>query len=171
MEKFKFLEHTADMKFQAFGKSLEEAFENAALAMFNVMYDGKVAGKIKKKIKVSGKDRESLLYNFLEELLFLLDSENFFLARISKLTINKNSNNKTGNLKGREEVDSKKNKANSIANQKSENYELTAELVGDKAGDYEISLDVKAVTYNSMFVKQEKVEGKDKFICQVVVDV
>ena len=35
--KYKYLDHTADAKFQAFGKSLEEAFENAALAAFNII--------------------------------------------------------------------------------------------------------------------------------------
>ena len=80
--KYKFLEHTADIKFQSYGKSLEKAFENSALAMFNAMSDSRIKLKLKKKIKVSGKDLESLLYNFLEELLFLLDTENFFLGKL-----------------------------------------------------------------------------------------
>ena len=45
MVKFKFLEHTADAKFQAYGKNMEEAFSNAALAMFSIITDTK---KIKK---------------------------------------------------------------------------------------------------------------------------
>jgi SHS2 domain-containing protein len=93
---------------------------------------------LKKKIKVNGKDMESLLYNFLEELLFLMDSKNFFLSK-AKVKID----------------------------EKSGEHELTAELYGDKAGNYSISLDVKAVTYNSMFVRREK----GKWICQVVIDV
>ena len=40
--KFKFLAHTADRKFQAFGKTLEEVFENSALALFNIVYDEKI---------------------------------------------------------------------------------------------------------------------------------
>jgi len=135
-KKFKFLEHTADIKFQAFGKSLEEVFENSALAMFNSMYEGKVKTIKKKKIKVEGKDYENLLYNFLEELLFLFDSEGFFVGGIKKLEIEKNK--------------------------------LTATLVGDDAKNYEISIDVKAVTYNEMFVREEK---KGKWTVQVVVDV
>jgi len=134
--KFKFLKHTADVKFQSFGRSLNEAFENAALAMFMTMYKGKVKAKEKKKIKVKGKDLESLLYNFLEELLFLLDSEGFFLSSVIV------------------KIDEKK-------------LELEAEVMGDEARNYEISLDVKAVTYNEMFVKKIK----DNFVCQVVLDV
>lgn len=134
--RFKFLPHTADVKFQAFGKSLNEAFENASLAMFNTMYDGKVKSVIKKKIGVKGKDLESLLYNFLEELLFLLDSQNFFLSKIKV------------------KIDEKK-------------LELKAALSGDKAGNYKINLDVKAVTYNQMYVKKHN----NKYIVQVVLDV
>ena len=137
MEKYRFLEHTADIKFQAFGKTLDEAFENSALAMFNTMYEDKIAEKIKKKIKVSGNDFENLLYNFLEEFLVLLDSEGFFLSKIAKLTIDE------------------------------KRLKLEAELIGDKAQNYKIGLDVKAVTYNSMSVKKEK----GMWICQVVVDV
>jgi len=140
-KKFKFLEHTADVKFQAFGSSIERAFENSALAMFNSMYDGRVLRKIKKRIKVRGKDFENLLYNFLEELLFLLDSKNFFLSSC-KVKIDE------------------------------EKLKLDASLEGDKASNYKISLDVKAVTYNSMFVRQEgKTKKTKKFITQVVLDV
>ena len=39
MKKFEFLEHTADSKIRAYGKSFEEAYQNAALAMASLMYD------------------------------------------------------------------------------------------------------------------------------------
>ena len=137
MKKFKFLEHTADIKFQAFGISIEEVFENAGLAMFNSMHDGKVKEKRKVKIKAEGKDFESLLYNFLEELLVLFDSEGFFLSKIKSL-----------------KVDEKK-------------FKLEAEVVGDDAKNYEIHIDIKAVTYSEMFVKKQG----GKWIAQVVLDV
>lgn len=87
--KFKFLEHTADMKFQAFGKSLEEAFSNSAYALSEIITKDKIKSKIKKIIKVNGKDNQSLLYNFLEEFLFLIDTENLILSRIIRIKINK----------------------------------------------------------------------------------
>jgi SHS2 domain-containing protein len=135
--KFKFLEHTADIKFQAFGKNLEEVFENSALAMFNTMSNKKIKSKTKKKIKVSGKGLENLLYNFLEELIFLLDSENFFLSKINKIKINEKK------------------------------LILEAEVSGDNVKKYEIKIDVKAVTYNEMFIKNIK----NRWIAQVVLDV
>jgi SHS2 domain-containing protein len=126
MEKFIFLEHTADVKFQAFGKNLEEVFINSALAMREVLHKGKIKGKKIVKIKVKGKDIESLLYNFLEEFLFLLDSKNFIFSEISDL-----------------KIDEKK-------------FELKAEISGDDAKNYEFKMDIKAVTYHEMFVKKEK---------------
>ncbi len=87
MEKFKFLEHTADIKFQAFGKTLEVAFKNSALALSKSIYGEKIKGNIKKKIKAKGKDNERLLYDFLEELLILFDSENFLITDIKKIKI------------------------------------------------------------------------------------
>ena len=74
MEKYKFLEHTADVKFQAFGKNLEEAFTNSALATTEIMTEDKVKAKEEKTITVSASKKETLLYEFLEHLLFLVDT-------------------------------------------------------------------------------------------------
>ncbi|MCA9487518.1 MAG: archease [Nanoarchaeota archaeon] len=90
MKKFIFLEHTADIKFQAFGKSLEKAFENSAYALKKTIYSKKIKKKLIKKVSIKGKDQESLLYNFLEELIFLFDSEKFLLSKIKELKIEEN---------------------------------------------------------------------------------
>jgi len=124
--KFKFLEHTADIKFQAFGKTKEEAFANAALALANIITKDKIKDKMKKQITVSGEDDESLLLNFLEEFLFLLESENFILSKIKSPKIRKDKT------------------------------ELATELIGDKASNYELENHVKAITYNDMFIRKEK---------------
>jgi len=133
---YKFLKHTADVKFQAFGNTLNKSFANSSIAMFKTMYEGKIKNKITKKISVKGKDLESLLYNFLEELLLLLDTKNFFLSKCKvKIDVEK--------------------------------LMLKAELSGDNLKNYNMGLQVKAVTYNEMFVKKIK----DKWVCQVVLDV
>ena len=72
-KKFRFLPHTADRKFQAFGKTLEEVLKNSALALFNIIYDKKISENKKFKISVKGKDLESLMYNFLEEFLAIYE--------------------------------------------------------------------------------------------------
>ena len=81
--KFEFLEHTADIKFKAYGKNLKEAFENSASALLNTIYDKKIKSLKRKKITVSGTDLQNLLYNFLEEFLFLIDSEGFLASEIN----------------------------------------------------------------------------------------
>ena len=35
--RFEYLEHTADAKFKAFGRTLNEQFENCAYALFNII--------------------------------------------------------------------------------------------------------------------------------------
>src|SRR3989338_6010469 len=80
--KFEFLEHTADIKFRAYGKTLNEAFEGAVDAVSYFLARGeKIAPKKGRVINVSADDIESLLYKFLEETIFLLDAENFITAK------------------------------------------------------------------------------------------
>lgn len=123
--KYKFLEHTADAKFQAFGKTLEEAFSNAALAMFNVITDTEnVEAKIEKKISVKSESKEAMLYDFLAELLVLLDSEPFLLHEVKSLKIK--GDKLTAIVSGDKDIDK-----------------------------YEINTHIKAMTYSEMFIKEE----------------
>lgn len=127
MKKFEFLEHTADVKFRSYGKSLEEAFGNAALATFHVMSTQRIQPKIKKGISVHAHDYQGLLYVFLEELLFLLDTEDFFLAEV------------VVTIKEKDDV-----------------LSLDANVFGDNSKKYETHTYVKAVTYHEMFIKKER---------------
>jgi SHS2 domain-containing protein len=78
MEKFEFVDiTTADVAFVAYGKDLNELFANAALAMFEVMINTKqVKPKIVKKVKIKGNDLQSLMFNWLNELLVYVDRDN-----------------------------------------------------------------------------------------------
>ncbi len=88
--KYKYLDHTADIKFQAFGKSIEEKFSNSAYAMIKIICKHKVKEETTKKIKIKGIDRKSLLYRFLEEILFLLNTKNFLLSKVKEIKITNN---------------------------------------------------------------------------------
>ena len=80
--KYKFLKHTADIKFQVYGKTLNEIFENAVLAVSEYISRGaKIKSAKGKVIEVAGTDIENLLYNFLDELIYLLDAENFIVVK------------------------------------------------------------------------------------------
>ena len=141
MKQYEYLPHTADVKFRAYGKTLEEAFANAAFALYNVMVDtGKVKAKATKKIAADGDDLPALLQQFLEQFIILLDTDNFFLSKLRQVKISNRGSK----------------------------YSLTAVAIGDEAKNYEtIGPQVKACTYNSMLVRQE---GK-KWLLQVVVDI
>ena len=80
-KKFVFLEHTADIKIKLFGNSIDEIFENSIFAFSSYINSG---GKIKSgkeiKVEISADNIESLLYRFLDELMYLLDAENFAVS-------------------------------------------------------------------------------------------
>jgi SHS2 domain-containing protein len=78
MKAFEFIDiTTADVAFLAYGKNLNELFANAALAMFEVMINTKqVEKKKEEKVYVEGHDLESLMFNWLNELLYISDSKN-----------------------------------------------------------------------------------------------
>tara|TARA_Y100000310_G_scaffold157498_3_gene156868 strand:+ start:4562 stop:4972 length:411 start_codon:yes stop_codon:yes gene_type:complete len=83
--KYEYIDHTADAQFRAYGKDLKEAFCHAAEAMYGVMVDpATVEEKVKRDVKAKGEDDKSLLYDFLEQLVVLLN-EGFLLHHVSKL--------------------------------------------------------------------------------------
>ncbi|MEM4348757.1 MAG: archease [Candidatus Anstonellaceae archaeon] len=80
MQNYKFLEHTADIMFEAYGNSYPEALENAAKAMFSVLG----AAKCKKKalFKVSAENLEELTLFSLSELLTYMDIHGMVFSSI-----------------------------------------------------------------------------------------
>src|SRR3989344_353579 len=86
--KYKFLPHTADLKFKAEGKTLNEVFENSALALTSALHEGNVKGKIRKSFKIEGYDLEAMMFRFLEEILFLFETKGFLLSK-TKVKIDK----------------------------------------------------------------------------------
>ncbi len=88
---YEFLPHTADVRIRAYGKNLEEAFINSAYAMTDVVVDhSKVKSSVEKEISVESENEESLLYDFLEQFLVLIDSESFLLNKVISLKISEN---------------------------------------------------------------------------------
>ena len=68
------------------------------------------------------------LYDFLESLIILIDTEGFMLGIVKELKI-------TSSSKG---------------------FSLMATLLGDNADSYDVHTYIKAVTYSDMFIKEEK---------------
>ena len=92
MEKFKFIDiTTSDVAFIAYGKDLNELFANAALAMFEVMINSKqIEPKVERKVKVKGDDLLSLLFEWLNELLFYYGAENLAFSKFEVKVDEKN---------------------------------------------------------------------------------
>jgi len=136
--RYRFLEETAtaDIAFEAFGKDEAELLENAALAVCDTSANlGKISGDKKKEVSLDAKDFESLVYDFLEEIVFLKDAEYTIFNKIEvKVT-------------------------------KDDGYHLFASLYGEEINPdkHELKNDVKAVTLHQF--KVEKVsDGWKAFV-------
>jgi SHS2 domain-containing protein len=73
MKGFEEVEHTADWAFRARGSDLKQVFANAASAMFELQARQPLppAETVERELEVRGFDRETLLVNWLNELLYL----------------------------------------------------------------------------------------------------
>jgi SHS2 domain-containing protein len=91
-ERFEFLEHTADAYVAAYGENLGEAFESAALAMFEVMTEvRKVKPLVEDHVEVRATDESALLYSWLEALLVKFDVKGLFFSRFKVLELEETS--------------------------------------------------------------------------------
>jgi len=141
LKKFEFFDVTADVGFRAHGMDLEEAFQNAARAMFEVMTDTpQIKPTIKREVMVESEDKKALLYDWLSELLFLHDYEGLVF---SKFSVN-------------------------INQEGSESFRLQGEVWGEEFHQetHEVRDEVKAVTFHLM----EITEDESGCTLQVILD-
>jgi len=139
---FEYLEHTADVYVAAYGHDLNEAFENAALAMFETMTDTKdVESAVEETIEVEGHDKESLLYNWLESLLTRFEVSNLLYSRFKVQKIEKSE-------KG---------------------FELRAVVYGESFNPerHQQKVGIKAITYHRMEVREETEMVTLRFILDI----
>ena len=82
MKKFEYFDATADIGFKAYGENLNEAFENAGLAIFNIISNtDDITPTREISFEVTSEDDVSLLYDYLEELLFYHETEFMLFSR------------------------------------------------------------------------------------------
>jgi len=138
---YEFFEHTADIGIKVKAKTLKELFQNAALAMFDI-----IAHKLPTTQHLSPKSKtyiikqeadtlDELLINWLNELLSLSATKDliFFDVRIHKLN--------------------DKNLQATVAASPVENYELNTEI--------------KAATYHGLKLKRNKSDWQAEVIFDV----
>lgn len=138
---FEFFDVTADIGYRAYGETLNGAFENAGMALFEVITDTSVLKQsIKKTISLKAEDEKALLFDWLNELIFLHDAEYLVFSRF--------------------QVD--------ISGDEDQGYQLEAEVWGEEfeQSRHESRDEVKAVTYHLM-----EVEKEDGYRLQVILDV
>ena len=140
--KFEFLDHTADVLIAAHGQTLEQAFENAALAMFEVMTNTTKIDTVQEEtVEVEAEDEYALLYSWLEALLVKFEIKGMLF---SKFKIDRIQDTPDG-------------------------YKLQANVWGEKfnAEKHPQRVAVKAVTYHRM----EIIKKHDKITLEFILDI
>lgn len=143
--KFEFFDVTADVGYRAYGNSLSNAFENAAIAMFEVITDTTtIKHSIEKKIELEAEDKYALFYDWLSELLFYHDAEYLVFSKFNV-------------------------KIYSNVTEDSEVYYLVATAWGEEFDPirHERRSEVKAVTYHMMDIDDENLN----VTVQVILDI
>lgn len=138
---FKYFEHTADVLFEASGKSLEEMFNAAGQALGNTMIELKqVEAREEKEIKAEGNTEDKLLHEFLEKVLLLIQMD-LFIAKEFQIKIK----------------------------EKEKKFFLEGKALGEKIdkSKHEIMTDIKAVTWENFKVWQEKGQWKASVMLDV----
>lgn len=143
MGSIEFLPHTADEKFVVTADSLEDAFSTSVSAFFEILLGNSVYvdNKITKEITLKAKKLRSLLYDFLNELVFYFDSEDLLLQIVNELVIDREDDG---------------------------SWSLNASLSGDYQYDYPLRTEIKNMTYSEMAISESE-EGI--WSLTVVVDI
>lgn len=82
------LDHTADWALRVSGRSLSDLFVQAAQGMQEMMgISINQNADVKRLIEVSAADLETLLVGFLEEILYLQESERICITRIEMVEL------------------------------------------------------------------------------------
>jgi SHS2 domain-containing protein len=140
---FRHLPHTADVLIEAWGRSLEEAFEYAALGVTEVMTDLKAVRPLEEiEITAEGFDLESLLYDWIEKLIVLFDSRQLLVSKVEVESIEMDP-------EGR--------------------YKLKARVRGERYDPerHESRALVKAMTYHMMDIRKDGELYKIRFVVDI----
>ncbi len=134
---YRYLDHMTDAVIEAYGDSLEEAFENAARGLNDTMIELKTV-KPNKEIKISavGHDLHALLFDWLDKVMLLLVSDGFAMSEFSVKIKQNGSYTLEGVAKG-------------------ERLDLVRHCY---------KLEIKAVTYHDMQVTHEKRKTTVRFL-------
>ena len=142
MEEFEFLDNiaTADVAIESRGDTLEELFRASATATFEVMVNTKeVKPRTKKVICLESQEIDTLLFDWLAELIYLKDVEYMVFSGFN------------------------------IQIRKDSNYLLQAQIFGEEISQtrHELRCDVKAVTYHLFDLSKKKGKWVSRFVLDI----
>ena len=81
-KEFEILDHTADAGIIAYGTDLKQAFANVAKGLFSLITRlGDVDEALHRDIELTAADQESLLVDWLNELVYYFDTEGVLFKR------------------------------------------------------------------------------------------
>jgi SHS2 domain-containing protein len=134
---YRFLDHMTDAVIEAYGETLEKAFENAAKGVNDTMVDLK-AVKPDREIEIAaeGHDLHSLLFDWLDKVMLLLVADGIVMSEFSVRIKHDNG------------------------------YSLAGVARGEKLDldRHHYKVEIKAVTYHEMEIKQEKGKATVRFL-------
>jgi len=82
MRRFRLIEHTADIGLIAYGRTLAEAFANAAYGLFSIITDPETIRETESRdLEISEDDTEALLFEWLNSLIYLFDVDTILFRR------------------------------------------------------------------------------------------
>jgi protein archease len=123
-QRWKFLEHTADVRMEAHGATMEELFLNAARGFTSLLAsDAHIVSAAEFELHLEAGEPEELLVNWLRELLFLHETSGFVFSEAGVLEITPKS--LRAKIKG-----------------------------GTRSSDDEKDMEVKGVTYHGISVEK-----------------
>ena len=126
---YKVLDHATDAFIEVTASSLTEAFKVAGDSVVDTILDNsKIEEKKERNIVVKGKDLNYLLYNWLEDLIYLIITEGFAIKKLN-ITVEKN-----------------------------EEYTISAQIFGEDIDikKHGFKVEIKSPTFHEMEIKQEK---------------
>jgi SHS2 domain-containing protein len=125
--RYKILPHD-ELRFVAYGKTLEEAIQNSAFALFDTIANTEKL-KNEKSFEISIKEQslEDLVWSLLSELLWIIDAKQVFLKELKIEEFKKNKE-----------------------------FEIKAKAFGSDASPQLGKRDVKGVSKNQLEIKRNK---------------
>jgi len=78
---YEYLEHTADLKIRATGKTLEEALSESAKAVFGAIAGkSRVEPRLEKELTIIVREPQTLVHDFLGKLIYIFSTEHILFS-------------------------------------------------------------------------------------------